>query len=215
MRADDVATYLKDHPEFFEHYADFLSQLHIPSPHGGRAVSITERQMATLREKVKQLEGKLAELISFGNENDAIAIKLHRLSVALMGASDFPAVLRALYSHLGGAFAVPHVVLRVWGVGFGSEPEFLPVVDSIKAFAGAASHPYCGTATGQETVAWLGELGGHVRSVAQIPLRDDGACFGLLLLASEEPHRFYAEMGTMYLEQIGDLASAALLRVVG
>jgi hypothetical protein len=222
MDASEIASYLKSHPEFFEHYAELLSQLHIPSPHGGRAISITERQMATLREKVKELEAKLAELIHFGEENDVIAGKVHRLGVALQGVTDLAGVMRVLYSHLGGAFAVPHVAVRLWGVGQGEdETEFTPVADAIKAYAGAARHPYCGSAAGQEAVAWLGERGDHVRSVAQIPLREasggatGGACFGLLLLASEEVQRFYPEMGTLYLEQIGDLAAAALLRVVG
>jgi hypothetical protein len=53
--------------------------------------------------------------------------------------------------------------------------------------------------------------------VAQIPLREEGfggACFGLLVLASEDAYRFYPDMGTMYLSRIGELAGAALLRVV-
>jgi uncharacterized protein len=77
---------------------------------------------------------------------------------------------------------------------------------------------YCGTATGQQAVSWLGEAGSHVRSLAQIPLREGsfetGACFGMLLLASEEAQRFYPEMGTLYLEQIGDIAAAAFQRVL-
>jgi uncharacterized protein YigA (DUF484 family) len=32
-------------------------------------------------------------------------------------------------------------------------------------------------------------------------------------MASEDPHRFYPELGTLYLERIGELAAAALLRV--
>jgi uncharacterized protein YigA (DUF484 family) len=50
--------------------------------------------------------------------------------------------------------------------------------------------------------------------MAQVPLREPGgACFGLLVMASEEPHRFYPELGTLYLERIADMASVALLRV--
>jgi hypothetical protein len=218
MDANDIAGYLKSHPEFFEQYADLLAQIHIPSPHGGKAISITERQIGVMRDKVKQLEAKLAELIAFGEENDAISAKVHRLGVALQGATDLAGVMRVLYSHLGGAFAVPHVAVRVWGVGGGTAVEFAPVDDAIKAFAGALRHPYCGAVAGQAAVAWLGDSRGHIRSVAQIPLREgggeDGACFGLLLLASEEAHRFYAEMGTLYLQRIGDTAAAALLRVV-
>jgi uncharacterized protein YigA (DUF484 family) len=218
MDANEIASYLKSHPEFFEHYAELLAQIHIPSPHGGKAISITERQIGAMRDKLKQLEAKLAELIAFGEENDSISAKVHRLGVALQGATDLTAVMRVLYSHLGGDFAVPHVAVRLWGVGAGTAVEFSPVDDAVKGWVGALGHPYCGPSAGQEAVAWLGEGGGHVRSVAQIPLREGGAeagaSFGLLLLASEEAHRFYSGMGTLYLQRIGDMAAAALLRVV-
>jgi hypothetical protein len=219
MSPDEIASYLKAHPEFFERHADLLAQIHFADPHGGRAVSITERQIGALRDRVRQLETKLAELIRFGEENDAIAEKVHRLGVSLMGAEDLQSVMRFLYAHLGGSFAVPHVAVRLWGVGSGDADEFLPVPDDIKAFAGGIRHPYCGSVAGQAAVEWLGERGGHVRSVAQIPLREGGqhggACFGLMLLASEEVQRFYPDMGTLYLERIGDMAAVALLRVVG
>jgi uncharacterized protein len=213
MDANEIASYLKSHPEFFEHYAELLLQIHVPNPHDGRAISITERQMGVLRDKVKQLEAKLGELIAFGEENDLISTKVHRLGVALQGSTDLAGAMRALYSHLGGDFAVPHVAVRLWGEAAGDAAEFQSVPDAVKLLAGAMTQPYCGPAAGQEAVAWLGESADHIRSVALIPLRGQGdACFGVLLLASEEQHRFYPEMGTIYLERIGDMAAAALLR---
>src|SRR3990172_4047700 len=125
MTPDAVMNYLKQHPEFFEDYADFVSTIFIPHPHGGRAVSIGERQILTLREKGKQFEGKLRELIDFGEENDAISEKLHRLTLALMGARDAEAVIQATYFNLREDFAVPHVVLRLWPEGAHPQlPEF-------------------------------------------------------------------------------------------
>ena len=41
LDANEVAAYLKSHPEFFDQYADLLAQVHIHDPHGGRAISIT------------------------------------------------------------------------------------------------------------------------------------------------------------------------------
>lgn len=214
---NDVAQYLKSHPEFFEHYAELLTQIHIPSPYGGKAVSITERQMGSLRDKVRQLEDKLAELIRFGETNDAIAGKVHRLGVALQGTTSVAGALATIYSHLRESFAVPHVAVRIWGIGRGDAVEFSPVDEGIKTFISFAKAPYCGSAAGQPATAWLGDAGSHVRSLAQVPLRESetGACVGMLLLASEEAQRFYPEMGTLYLEQIGDIAGAALLRVIG
>jgi uncharacterized protein YigA (DUF484 family) len=52
-------------------------------------------------------------------------------------------------------------------------------------------------------------------SMALIPLRaaPSDAAFGMLVLASPDPQRFNAGMGTDFLERIGDLASAALSRL--
>lgn len=214
MKSEEVAHYLQDHPEFFEQYADLLSLVTLADPHSGRAISITEKQLGTLRDKVRALESKLVELIRFGEENDAISGKVHGLAVALIAAVDQPTVMRTLYSHLGGAFAVPHVTLRLWRDEVGDSSEFEAVADAVKAFASGLQQPYCGAVTGQESLAWFGEAAAHLRSMVQIALREPGgACFGLLVMASEEAHRFYPELGTLYLERIGEMASAALLRV--
>ena len=216
MKSEDVARYLHDHPEFFDQYADMLALITLPDPHSGRAISITEKQLFNLRDKVRTLEAKLVELIRFGEENDAISDKVHGLGVALISADDRAAVVRALYSHMGGAFAVPHVTLRLWGAGPGDGNEFGAVSDAVMAFAANLQRPYCGSVTGQESLAWFGESAAHLRSMTQVPLRESGGvCFGLLVMASEEPHRFYPELGTLYLERIGEMASAALLRVSG
>jgi uncharacterized protein YigA (DUF484 family) len=218
LAAKDVAQFLEDHPDFFNQYADALAQITIPDPHGGRAVSITERQMGTLRDQVRRLETKLAELIRFGEENDALLAKTHRLVAALAGATDSGAVLRVLYAHLGGDFAVPHVAVRLWGAdNERSDPtalEFTPMSVEAHEFAATLKRPYCGAGSGPDVLGWFGERGAHVRSLALVALRRADEPFGLLALGSEEPQRFYPEMGTLYLERIGEVAAAALARTL-
>src|SRR5205085_10676399 len=96
MTSEAVASYLQEHPEFFEQYAEMLADIYIPHPHGGRAIPISERQILTLRERCKQLEAKLREVIQFGEENDAIGEKFQRLANAPLGARDLAAVVRAV-----------------------------------------------------------------------------------------------------------------------
>jgi len=212
MKPEEVASYLKEHPEFFEHYAEMLAEIYIPHPHGGRAVSISERQILTLREKGKQLEGKLREVIQFGEENDAISEKVHRISVALLAASDIRGVLNAVYLNLREDFAVPHVALRVWRAnGHAGLPEFGPVSDASREFTMSLTHPYCSGHAMVDTAGLFGEAGPHLRSFSYVPLRDRET-FGLLALASEDPQRFYPEMGTLYLKRLGELVAAAIAR---
>ena len=217
MKPDDVARYLKENPVFFEDYADLLSQIFLPHPHGGRAIPLSERQVLTLREKSKALEAKLAELIQFGEENDAISLKIHRLCLALLGSMDLDSMLSALYLHLREDFAVPHAALRVWSRGEGKmhgepdRPEFGPVSQTLREYADKLAQPYCGPSSLAEAAAWFGEAASHVRSVAHMPLTGSGS-FGMLALGSEDVLRFYPEMGTLYLKRLGEIVSAVLGR---
>ena len=213
--AEDVAEYLKANPGFFEQYADLMSQIFLPHPHGGRAVSLAERQMLTLREKNRQTETKLAELIAFGEENDAISEKVHRLAVGLIAAETFQAVIHLLNFHLRDDFSVPHVALRLWHKPEGVEdlPEFAAVSEELQVFAETLNRPYCGSTAGFGTTSWFGEAASHIRSQALIALRNGGGTIGMIALGSEEAQRFYADMGTLYLERLGEMVSAALARV--
>jgi hypothetical protein len=215
FRADEIAAFLQSNPQFFEEHAELISQIVIPHPHGGRAISITERQMLTLREKNRDLERKLGELLEFGEQNDAISEKMHRLSVAMIAAGTFQSVVHALEYHLREDFAVPHVTLRLWqNPEQGAElPEFTAVGEELQVFADTLSRPYCGSTSGFETATWFGEQAAHIRSQALIALQNAGGTIGMLALGSEDANRFYADMGTLYLERLGEFVSAALARV--
>lgn len=214
MNSEDVAAYLQEHPEFFEAYADMLAQIYIPHPHGGRAIPISERQILTLREKNKQLENKLRELIEFGEENDAIGEKVHRLAVALLGAPDLAGALHAVQFNLREDFAVPYVELRAWrGEEAGTGLE--SASDATREFAASLTAPYCGAHAMVDTLSLFGDAGAQLRSFAYMPVRDEREVFGLVVLASGDAQRFYPEMGTMYLKRIGEMVSAALVRHLG
>jgi uncharacterized protein YigA (DUF484 family) len=212
MSPEDVARYLQDHPEFFEEHAEVLAEIHIPHPHGGGAIPISERQIVSLREKTRVLEAKLRELLQFGEENDALGERVHRAAMELVKAPDLEAMLRVVYYNLREDFAVPHVSIRLW-----SEPdhpplaEFGPASQEVRVFAESLNHPYCSSKPMFETGQWFSESETIVKSFAYVPLRADRV-FGLLILASEDPQRFYPEMGTLYLKRLGELVSTGLGR---
>jgi uncharacterized protein YigA (DUF484 family) len=210
MDADEVAQFLKTHPQFFDQHPELLESIYVPHPHGGRAIPLTERQIVSLREKVRALETKLGEFLRFGEDNDAIAEKVHRLSLALLGAKDFASTAQALYFHLREDLAVPHVALRIWGRPLGEGvPEGAPVDGALRDKAETMGAPQCGAAAGSPFAGWFLEAQDHIRSIALIPLGQTRT-IGLLALGSEDPQRFYAEMGTLYLRRIGELAAGAL-----
>jgi uncharacterized protein YigA (DUF484 family) len=216
LTADQVAEFLRQNPGFFEAHVDVLMNLQIPHPHGGRAVSIGERQLIAVREKAKLLEDKLHELIQFGEENDAASEKVHRLACRLIEAQGLDAALDTLYLDLLDHFAVPHVAVRLWNVAEedSATREFSAVSAEVREFVEKMTAPYCGHHPVYDSQAWFGEAAPHVKSFAMAPLAHDGTRFGVVALASEDPKRFYPEMGTLYLARIGELVSHALGRFV-
>lgn len=201
-----VAEYLSGHPDFFNQFPDLLTALSITHPHGTHAISITERQVLSMRDKVHLLESKLAELIRFGEENDSISEKMHRLALDIVSARDLTALFAALDRHLREGFAVPHHAIRIWNT-----PE-QSVSEKLRNDVDAQMHPSCGALRHEEASEWFGEAAAHLKSFAAIPLRGEHSV-GLLVLASEDPKRFYPEMGTLYLDRLGQIVGAALTRL--
>ncbi len=216
LRADDVAHYLHGNPRFFEEYADLLAQLVIPHPQHGRAISITERQMLALRDRNRTLEGKLSELLQFGEDNDVISERMHRLAIALVAAPSLTSVLRAVHFQLREDFSVPHVALCFWDrpAGLVEEAAYVVVDDTLQVLGESLQQAYCGTTQGFEVVRWFGEAAGRVKSQALIALSHDGKTVGMLALGAEEADRFFKDMGTLYLDRLGDLVSAAIGRCI-
>ncbi|MEO7743715.1 MAG: DUF484 family protein [Usitatibacter sp.] len=216
LTAEQVAEFIKQNPGFFESHVELLMNLQIPHPHGGRAVSIGERQLVAVREKAKMLEDKLRELIQFGEENDAVGDKVHRLCCRLIEAPSLDATLDTLYLDLLDHFAVPHVAVRLWNVAEENPDtkEFASVAAEMREFIEKMQAPYCGAHAVYESQSWFGEAAPHLKSFALVSLARDGVHFGVVALASEDPKRFYPEMGTMHLARIGDLVSHALWRFV-
>ena len=215
ISADQVAIFLRDNPPFFEDSAPILAEIQLPHPHGGRAISISERQILTLREKTKILEAKLTELIQYGEENDKLSEKIHHLAVALLGEYDPESVIDMICASLEEQFNVPHVTMRLWpqSATLANRVEFTEISQEIKQFTAAMTAPYCGQHAVYEVDHWFGEAASHLRSFALIPLKRDEV-LGLLVLASEDAARFYPEMGTLYLHRLSELASVALMRAL-
>jgi hypothetical protein len=201
MKAEDVAQYLQDNPQFFEDHAEMLAQVNLPHPHGGRTISLSERQLLTLRERVKELEKKLHELLEFAKENDALQLKVHQFNCALFGAQDSFTLQDLVVRNLRDIFAIPHVALHLW--------KDEPPSSEVLSFADQHEQPVCAHHAVHDTLPWFGEAAEHLRSFAYLPLRANGQTFGLLILASEDKQRFYPEMGTLFLQRIAETLGSA------
>ena len=202
MRAEEVAQYLQNNPQFFEEHVETLTQINLPHPHGGRTISLSERQLLALREKNKELEKQLRELITFAHDNDALQHKVHEFVVTLFAARDLITLQEMIPNLLRDIFAIPHAVLRLW--------QITPPSAEVLAFADAQAQPVCVHHATHDTAVWFGERAAQLHSYAYLPLHAGSDTIGLLVLASEDKQRFYPEMGTVFLQRIAEAVSSAL-----
>ena len=212
MDASAVADYLKKNPAFFEDYADVVAQIFVPHPHGGHAIPIAERQILSLRDRARDLEQRLHELIRNGTENDEIGEKLHRSTLALFAAPDLETTVAVLSHSLKEDFGVPQVAIRLWTDTLRDTelPEFAPTSSDVRDYADRLRAPYCGNEAAAETRQWF-DGNDEPKSFAYLPLRTEQT-FGLLALASGDARRFHSDIGTVYLLRLAELASVAIAR---
>jgi uncharacterized protein YigA (DUF484 family) len=214
ISTESVTQFLRDHPHFFEQNAHLLTEIYLPSPHGSGAISLAERQQLAQRDKVRLLEAKLAQLIELAEENEATSTKVHQLAVMLLLQQKFIDLQQALSDSMQQDFGVTESTLILWGEptdeSLKLHPSFKAVNDDFIAWVKTLSKPY----TGPKPIEAGNIVPDHLQSFAFIPLHqvdESKASIGVLILASEVPHKFQVGMGTVHLERIAALVSAALL----
>ncbi|WVN41873.1 DUF484 family protein [beta proteobacterium MWH-UniP1] len=214
LTAMQVADYLKAHPDFFDQHPHVLGDINVPHPESGKAISLVERQAMVLRDRIKSMELKLADLLRHGQENDAISNSIQRWVRGLFLHNDLDGLPTFLADSLATTFNVPQVAISIWNCSeewrdndwVGSPTaDFVSQIDGLRA-------PICGPAGLSSAARLLPEAGRDCQSMAILPLRMGAApeAYGVLILGSPDPRRFSADMGVAFLERISEIASAAL-----
>lgn len=213
LTAQAIADYLSENPDFFEAHADVFANLSVPHPHQARTISLGERQILTLRTRLREHEMRLSRLLQNAGSNERISLDLMQWCARMLAEPDASQIPAHIIRSLGDQFDLTAIALRLWDLPMLTHSEFTEdVTPAIRAFAKALQQPYCGPHQQQEAATWLGS---PPASLAILPLRTTAAAdpVGLLVMGSDDPQHFTADMGTTFLELIATLAGAALSRL--
>jgi uncharacterized protein YigA (DUF484 family) len=206
----DVAAYLQTHAEFFDTHPELLAELKLRH-RSGNAISLIERQVEVLRQQKRELDDKLRNLIQIARENDSLNKRLQKMTLSLMETNSFNEVIAIVQDALHHDFSADKVVIRLFRkpleeIAYGNvghierhDSELTPFdrfLDSRK--------PVCGQLNKEQSSYLFGDDAGNIRSAALVALCDSG-CFGMLAIGSEDPKRFHAAMGTLFLTYMGEL----------
>lgn len=215
-----ICGYLAAHPDFFERNPKLLSKLRIPHETGG-TISLVERQVSMLRQKEVRLERQLRELIQVARDNDALAAKIHQLSIHLLAADSLNATVSAVEEAVRSGFGADQAVLVLFG-----NPDSFDDIDAGRFFRAIqrdddalrpfatflkGSSPRCGRVRDAQRRFLFRSDAEDIGSVALVPLGSE-ASIGFLAIGSVDANRFHPGMSIDFLARVGDLISGALKR---
>ncbi|GMQ89107.1 MAG: DUF484 family protein [Gammaproteobacteria bacterium] len=213
--AEQVSSFLKQHPRFFSDRPGLLAELQL-SHSSGSAVSLIERQVQVLRGQNQDLKNKLMELVDIARDNDRLNERMHQMTLDLLQAGSLIELLDTLENHLRNEFSADTITLHLPGLDEVLQRETgasnLVIDDALRTLFPAPlteGKPLCGRIRQEQLEFLFHDQAAAIESVAVIPL---GKCAeaGLLSIGSREVNRFSSSMGTLFLSHLGALLTRLL-----
>lgn len=203
--------FLRKNPELLMSYPEIFGSMTIPHQSGG-VTSLVERQMKMLRDENQTLKKNMDELVSIARENEELNLRFHRLALELISTDQLDDVLAMVQNQVQTFFYTDYVQFRflpsVLDKKGRLKPHYLKRdstnLDAVQTWIHARK-PICGQQDDRIYQELFGD-GINIGSSALIPLFHT-TDIGLLCLGSNSDTRFNRAMGTIFLEQLGELVS--------
>lgn len=215
LTADQVADYLRAHPDFFVHQDELLRSLTLPHD-SGRAISLVERQVHLFREQRDTLRHELVELVNIARQNDRLFEKSKRLLMQVIEASNLNDMASAVDDSIRGDFGLDAASIIL----FSDQPLSPGPAGALHVVSPAEAEHHLGNLLeGERAVCGQFREGQRsflfpdrdepVASVALVPLRHNGL-IGVFAVGSCQPGYFDQSMGALFLTYISDTLSRLL-----
>lgn len=206
LEDQQVYRYLRDHPAFFQHHPELLARMRLPHSQRG-AVSLVERQMEILRERIRGQEEDITRLMSIARQNEHIFFALNQLHLDLLSAqqkTDLRIALSAFANKMSQVHACNLIEFSNDDMGANFGDLQLMLEHRLQG-----RHYYLGRLT-KEEMATL--FPANIHSVALLLISGTDAPQGLLAFGSELDDHFQPSMDTLFLDHIAKLLALVLPR---
>ena len=172
-KEETVREFLNENPDFLNDNPDILEMLELPH-HTGSAISLVERQVGVMRDRNKEMRGRLDNMLATAHDNDLLFEKTKRLVLNLLEAKNLPAMVETLYDSLGKDFSISYYSLILLGDKTELPKTMARVASVEKANEQvntllSSNRAVCGVLREEEMTFLFGEKGLQVGSVAAVP----------------------------------------------
>lgn len=213
---EHVASYLRTHSDFFTHHTDLIETLAIPHE-TGVAVSLVERQVELLRNKNKELDQKLHQLIKVAKDNEKVSHRLHAITLGLVSIRGFDETLSGIHDLMHADFPGTKVNLRLFDVLPATKAKDCNAMEKSLQKSKLIQDLFSSRRRGVafltkrqiENVFNNDKEEKPIRSAAAVALKKNDQ-LGVLFLGSTDANRFQNGMGTLFLGNLGEILGSKL-----
>lgn len=213
-----VVEYLRDNSNFFAQYPELLTEMQLPHQ-SGKAVSLVERQISVLRSRSTEMRKQLKRLLDTASENSLLYQKICDMTLALMDARSLSEIDLVLAEKLGIQFNAEHVTCFICvSSEYRPDNTHIKFVSRLPETGLTNSRKIsCGALREAEFSRLFPETTTSSGSVVIIPLRinqhmhtANQHLHGLLVIGSKDSKRFSSNLGTVFLQLLGDVLARVL-----
>lgn len=214
LNPQEVASFLRRHPDFLKSYPDLALALAVPRD-SGQATSLASYQLEVLRDQNRDLKRRLHELVEIASENEQLMIRVHSFTLSLMRAASRAETLKRAVACLTEDFSTDLVRVVLF-----SRSDDLPAAEWLLTLPRTDAdmvafrefldrgEPLCGRLQAEKLSFLFSARADGVRSSVLLPLGNQG----MLAIGSIDANRFHPGMGTVFLKLMTEGLAAALAR---
>lgn len=217
VTAEQVAAYLKKHPDFFINRDSLLEQITLPHE-SGKAISLLERQVKILRERSIDSRHTLNTLMENAKYNDQLFSVTRTLILALLIEDEVAQIASATEANLNTQPGIDacSVILFETDHLYNVENTRLESTDFLQESFPTLLRDrktICKSIEKDTANFLFPHRGSGIRSVALCPIGRE-RMLGVLAIGNKAHEYFNAELDTLFLDFIGEVLESIIVRKI-
>ena len=216
LSAEQVANYLRSHPDFFIDQDELLADLSLPHE-SGKAISLLERQVTVLRERGIEARQKLNNLLENARNNDQLFDTTRNLVLALLRAEDITEIASVTQDQLANQANIDACeIILIEHPQLNSSPatrtETLANLRKDFGDVFRLKRTHCGALDAEQIAYLFPGSEQKISSTALCPVMNNSEVLALLAFGNQEDNYFNVHLDTLFLDFIGRVVGAVLDR---
>jgi hypothetical protein len=216
ITADQVADYLREHPDFFIGQDALLAELSLPHA-SGKAISLLERQVTILRERGIEARQKLNNLLENARNNDQLFDTTRNLVLALLRAANVTEIAEVTQDQLSNHAnidACEFILIEHPELSISANTRVESLASLRKDFSDVfrLKRTHCGPLNEEQIARLFPGNEQEVRSTALCPVIHNSEVLALLAFGNKQDNYFNVNLDTLFLDFIGRVVGSVLDR---